>query len=150
MGSPAFPLSRGPGVGTFVVTRCPMADEPDVREEIVVNEIFFNCPKCGKSLSIDARGEGCVVSCPDCQTEVRVPTAGEAAQVTSSTLGELRERLEVVERLRLADKERFAQIAAEMALIQAAMDRIVSLVQDALTPELVASPRIEPAAEPDE
>ena len=52
-----------------------MSENPLVKEEVVVDEIFFNCPKCGKSLSIDARGEGYVVACPDCRTEVQVPTA---------------------------------------------------------------------------
>jgi hypothetical protein len=127
-----------------------MADEPLIKEEIVVDEIFFNCPKCGKSLSIDVRGEGYVVSCPDCHTEVQVPTAGVAAQVTSSTLGELRERLEAIARLRAMDKERFAKIAGEMALVQAALDRVVSLVQDALTPETMPAAHIAPVDEPDE
>ena len=126
-----------------------MADEPMVKEEVVVEEIFFNCPKCGKSLSIDARGQGYMVSCPDCQTEVQVPAAAVAAQVTSSTLGELRQRLEVVERMRALDKDRFAKIAEEMALMQAALDRIVSLLQDALTPEVAPEPSIAPVEDPD-
>lgn len=126
-----------------------MAEQPTVKEEVVVEEIFFNCPKCGKSLSIDARGQGYLVACPDCQTEVQVPAAAVAAQVTSSTLGELRQRLEVVERMRALDKDRFAKIAEEMAMMQAALDRIVSLLQDALTPEVAPEPLIAPVEDPD-
>ena len=127
-----------------------MSENPLVKEEVVVDEIFFNCPKCGKSLSIDARGEGYVVACPDCRTEVQVPTADVAAQVTSSTLGELRERLELVEKMRALDKARFAKIADDMAMVQAALDRVVSLLQDALTPEVQPASHITTVEEPDE
>ena len=37
------------------------------------NDIIFNCPKCGKSLSIDRRGAGLLITCPDCQQQVQVP-----------------------------------------------------------------------------
>ena len=127
-----------------------MSDESPAPEGATVEQIFFNCPKCGKSLAIDAQGEGYIVTCPDCQTEVQVPAAQVAAEVMSTTLGELRERLEAIARVRAHDRERFAKIAEEMSMIQAALDRIVSLIQDGLTPDTPPRARIEAVAEPDE
>lgn len=36
-------------------------------------DIFFECPKCSKSLGIDQRGAGLVVACPDCGARMKVP-----------------------------------------------------------------------------
>ena len=118
--------------------------------DVQPTDIIFECPQCGKSLAIDPRGIGLVIACPDCRTEVQVPTADVAAQVTSSTLGELRERLELVEKMRALDKARFAKIADDMAMVQAALDRVVSLLQDALTPEVQPASHMTTVEEPDE
>lgn len=40
---------------------------------ITENDIVFDCPHCGKSLAIDQRGAGLIVTCPDCQQPVQVP-----------------------------------------------------------------------------
>lgn len=40
-------------------------------------DILFKCPECSKSLSIDERGRGLTVTCPDCGASVEVPE-GEA------------------------------------------------------------------------
>jgi len=36
-------------------------------------DIIFDCPHCGKSLAIDARGAGLEITCPDCNAQVMVP-----------------------------------------------------------------------------
>lgn len=36
-------------------------------------DIIFDCPHCNKSLAIDPRGAGLVITCPDCSQPVQVP-----------------------------------------------------------------------------
>jgi hypothetical protein len=36
-------------------------------------DILFECRECGKSLSIDCRGAGLNIRCPQCDTELEVP-----------------------------------------------------------------------------
>lgn len=36
-------------------------------------DIIFDCPHCSKSLAIDHRGAGLVITCPDCSQPVQVP-----------------------------------------------------------------------------
>ena len=52
-------------------------DTADSREldpdEIPETDIVFECPHCGKSLSIDPRGAGLVIRCTQCQQPVTVP-----------------------------------------------------------------------------
>ena len=38
-----------------------------------MTDIVFDCPHCGKSLAIDARGAGLMINCPECQLDVQVP-----------------------------------------------------------------------------
>lgn len=42
-------------------------------EGFSTQDIFFECPACGKSLGIDSRGAGLVVTCTDCGTKMKVP-----------------------------------------------------------------------------
>ena len=37
------------------------------------NDILFECGQCGKSLSIDCRGAGLNIHCPQCDSELEVP-----------------------------------------------------------------------------
>ena len=39
-------------------------------DEIPETDIVFECPHCGKSLSIDPRGAGLVIRCTQCQQPV--------------------------------------------------------------------------------
>ena len=36
-------------------------------------DIEFNCPKCGKHLSVDGKGAGLDVPCPECNRTIQVP-----------------------------------------------------------------------------
>lgn len=101
-------------------------------------DIIFECPQCGKSLAIDVRGAGYIVRCPDCQTEIQVPGVevpadGAPSDALSAEQSEdtLRSRLQHLERLRALDAERFRQISGELSLIQAALDRLVGIINDA-------------------
>lgn len=109
-------------------------------------DIFFDCPNCGKSLSIDPRGAGFVVTCPDCGTQIQVPESSPrytTSEVTSlsANIEELRKR---TEKLRSLDRTRFEQVSKELVLIQSAVDRIVTLVEEALASSYIEKP---PAAE---
>lgn len=42
-------------------------------DKIPATDIVFECPYCGKSLSIDQRGAGLVIACTQCQQMVTVP-----------------------------------------------------------------------------
>ena len=42
-------------------------------DQIPATDIVFECPYCGKSLSIDQRGAGLVIACTACQQMVTVP-----------------------------------------------------------------------------
>ena len=37
-------------------------------------DIEFNCPKCGKHLSVDGKGAGLDAPCPECGEKIRVPS----------------------------------------------------------------------------
>ncbi len=43
------------------------------RDQIPETDIVFECPYCGKSLSIDQRGAGLVIACTECGQLVTVP-----------------------------------------------------------------------------
>ena len=50
-----------------------MAEDLQDSAGMVSRDIVFDCPLCGKSLSIDARGAGLMVACPECHRDVQVP-----------------------------------------------------------------------------
>jgi len=86
------------------------------------DDIIFECPHCGKSMAIDHRGSGMVVVCPDCRAHVQVPGPfnPEAALIhpgigSSPVAGSTPPQLEA--------------IGQEIGLIQAALDRIVDILQ---------------------
>ena len=123
------------------------------------NDIVFDCPHCGKSLAIDTRGAGLMISCPECQLDVQVPgvplserqadansPAGPApaADVSEAlkaaqakierlvaSLEEVRERRRYLEKIRSDNMARFELISKDLVTIQNAMDRIVAILQDA-------------------
>lgn len=50
-----------------------MLDSKDEQKDIGENDVSFECPQCGKSLSIDYRGAGLMIRCPVCREEIQVP-----------------------------------------------------------------------------
>ncbi len=96
-------------------------------------DIIFECPQCGKSLAIDVRGAGYLVKCPDCGTQVQVPGYEQEEEEAPSAPPpqDLAATVQHLERLRAADHERLQQVSGEIALIQAALDRIGGLLEDA-------------------
>ncbi len=120
------------------------------------HDILFECPKCGKSLGIDERGAGLIVTCPDCGQRMQVPTreeleasppgssttilTGEESDETRAlkakvqrlqvTMEEVLDRKRYLEKMRIDHALRFERIREEMAIIQAALDRMTDILQD--------------------
>lgn len=115
-----------------------MADKQQSEVDIGSADIVFNCPKCGKSLTIDSRGTGLMVPCPDCGTQVMVPAPGEASDADEmltpeemqESLATLVDRIHELEKIHAMDEVRREKVSEQVALIQAAIDRIVSIMQD--------------------
>ena len=115
-------------------------------------DILFECPQCQKSLGINQAGAGLVVTCPDCGAKMRVPLLDEGfsgeegaevpvAAVTEGevddevhrlqvSMDELQRRMRYLERTRTEHAQKFHRIGQEMELIQAALDRMASVLQD--------------------
>lgn len=127
------------------------ASTPDLTER----DIVFECPECGKSLAIDEQGAGLVVNCPDCGGRMQVPVperfaeaapGAEAAPAVATSpeaqglqekverlqlsIEEVEARKKLLEKMRIDHALRFERIREELALIQAALDRIVDALQD--------------------
>ena len=147
-----------------------MTEEIFDPEEASGTDILFNCPFCGKSLAIDVKGAGMLVTCTDCRQSIQVPIPqstdevvdGPAEAVTPlpsppppppqergtpmtealqasqakierlvESLEEVRDRRTYLETLRTQNLARFDRIGAELTVIQASIDRIVGILQDA-------------------
>ena len=124
--------------------------EETITPEIPETDIVFACPFCEKSLSIAPRGAGLMITCPDCGKRIQVPEDGdetfdsEAAELTAAlatsqakvqelvqSLQEVYGRRDYLENLRVENLERLDRVGSEMTIIQAALDRIVGILQDA-------------------
>lgn len=92
-------------------------------DQINENDIVFECPHCGKSIAIEDQAAGMVVICPDCQGSVKVP--GEFDRQLSPASAFEEQDVPVEELSRKLDL-----MKKELALIQAAVDRMVSALQD--------------------
>lgn len=147
---------------TFEVEVAVANNVQESSDQVTVDDIVFDCPHCGKSLAIDRRGAGLTIRCPDCLQYVQVPGVSlaereaEAGQSETQTanpaafsealgtsrkkidqlladLEEIRERRRYLEKVRSDNLARFDLIGKDLAIIQNAMDRIVTLLQDATT-----------------
>jgi DNA-directed RNA polymerase subunit M/transcription elongation factor TFIIS len=107
-------------------------------------DILFECPQCGKSLEIDARGAGYIIVCPDCKHEIQVPAWNTAESESHEDEGDddTRQRVKIEEMLQQlqvkisqlekqqkADEHCFKRLGDEIVLIQAALDRITEIVE---------------------
>ncbi len=132
--------------------------------EIADSDIIFECPHCAKSMAIDQRGAGLMITCPDCATRIQVPESTsideeESAEARTEAVSdrqsrnlaealkasrakvsqlmegmeEMRRRRSYLERLRSDNLARFEKLSEEIAVIQSALDRMVSLLQDAVS-----------------
>lgn len=113
------------------------------------NDVVFDCADCGRSLCIDKVAAGFEISCPHCGLSQKVPgepqlLGPEEEIAPEETLlldeaGQLRMRNVELENHLAAQQARLEQISREMGLIQAAIDRINGLMQDAQIPPVPLS-----------
>ncbi|HMP72560.1 MAG TPA: hypothetical protein PKE55_04780 [Kiritimatiellia bacterium] len=119
-----------------------MNNHPETAIDIEPTDILFDCPQCGKSLVIDERGAGYLITCPDCQNEIQVPgidashddpdsaRGGQRVAMDAATTT-LNEQIASLRNQRTLDAQRFRAISEELGLIQAALDRIVDHISEA-------------------
>jgi transcription elongation factor Elf1 len=129
--------------------------------EIKSTDIVFDCPYCEKSLAIDYRGAGLIITCPDCGSKVQVPIPEgmELADIDSTSeeqevriiqlrqliadaqkrLAELetevedvKKRRDQLEQLRSENVVRFEIIGRELDTIQRSLRRIAEVVESAM------------------
>ncbi len=127
--------------------------EETITTDIPDTDIVFACQFCEKSLSIAPRGAGLMITCPDCGKRIQVPEDGNGDETTSDSevaelsaalatsqakvqelvqsLQEVYGRRDYLEKLRVENLERLDRVGQEMTIIQAALDRIVGILQDA-------------------
>lgn len=99
------------------------------------NDVVFDCANCGHGLCIDSVASGFKIICPHCNTEQAVPGEQQDFGPEPGDAGDEAELLAIrcqeLESLTATQQVRLEQISREMALIQAALDRVVGLLQDA-------------------
>ena len=130
-----------------------MTDQPRDDDSFTEDDIFFECPHCGKSMAIDKRGMGLTIECPDCGGLVRVPTVSntslddpDSVKMPTEALAEalessrkqiddltqqvkrLTETKEALEKQHATHKERITELRQEFGSIQSALDRVALLM----------------------
>lgn len=117
-------------------------DIDDATTQFADDDVFFECPRCGKSMAIAKEGVGMVVNCPQCSLAVVVPAPGGEAEYADAD--DLHEDFDV-ESIEKSDevavmntepqnsgytlsKEKRDLLFDEMAGIQSALDRIVAIL----------------------
>ncbi len=137
-----------------------MANATNDPNEIRTSDIVFDCPFCQKSLAIDCRGAGLMITCPDCQNKVQVPIPEgmevsdfdsseedqevrliQLREVLASSqnriveleteLGDLSQRRTALEKLRSENTVRFDVISRELEVIQRSLVRIAEVLESA-------------------
>ncbi len=97
--------------------------------EIPPTDIVFECPKCGKSLSIEPRGAGLVIRCTQCGEPVTVPIPeGMEIEDVDATQEELATQLQRVRRSLEAAQARIAELEGEVESLR--QYRAAALAQD--------------------
>lgn len=89
-------------------------------DEIPETDIVFECPHCGKSLSIDPRGAGLVIRCTQCGRPVTVPIPeGMSIEDFDATPEELSAQLLNTRKGLARAQRRVTELEAEVAELRA-------------------------------
>ena len=139
------------------------AEQPPTEGEISATDVIFECTFCSKSLAIDRRAAGMAIFCPDCDEEIVVPPTSQlpgedrieltpdqridsmsnALQEShadirrlSAHLAEVTKRRKYLEQVRTNNMKRMEHIAEELTLMQSAIDRIASILQESTSEDL--------------
>jgi predicted RNA-binding Zn-ribbon protein involved in translation (DUF1610 family) len=107
-------------------------EEAKPRDEdamVTTTDILFECPSCGKSLVVDEAGEGMIIDCPQCRTNVIVPpqstkaAAPTALKVESKPIAEGKSAAANV-----SPEKRLAALAGQLKEIQAQRTEVTSRI----------------------
>ena len=100
-------------------------------DEIPETDIVFECPHCGKSLSIDPRGAGLVIRCTQCQQPVTVPIPeGMAIEDFDATPEELSLQLLHARQTVSKLQEKLAALESEVEQLRAFRDETMRRAAD--------------------
>lgn len=128
--------------------------------EIPETDILFECPHCGKSLSIDQRGAGLVIRCTQCGNQVTVPipdgmeiedfdaTPEELSSqllYSRQTLAKAQSRLKELEAEKIALEESLERAANREEELVRKFDTLRKLVEDSLDSGRLVAERLEMA-----
>ncbi len=103
-------------------------------------DIFFECPRCGKSLAIDEKGAGMYISCPDCGLRVQVPQAEAASEsdddahhVDFEDAGQDKQPTIATSEYNSIRGDVLKEIFREITSIQNSLDKILDKLQNEVT-----------------
>ena len=112
------------------------AKEMEISQELATDEIpetdiLFECPHCGKSLSIDPRGAGLVIRCTQCHEPVTVPIPdGMELEDFDATPEELSLQLLHARQTVSKLQERLSSLEAEVEQLRAFRDETMRRAAD--------------------
>ena len=112
------------------------AKEMEISQELATDEIpetdiLFECPHCGKSLSIDPRGAGLVIRCTQCHEPVTVPIPeGMELEDFDATPEELSLQLLHARQTVSKLQERLAALESEVEQLRAFRDETMRRAAD--------------------
>jgi transcription elongation factor Elf1 len=96
------------------------------------DDVFFECPRCGKSMAISKDGIGMVVNCTECGLDIIVPEPGEPAESADVQDEEIAKASKTVYAGDIEYKltrETRDILFDEIAAIQRSLDRLVSALE---------------------
>lgn len=121
-------------------------NQPAQPETAVIEDgdIVFDCPSCGKSLGIDYRGAGYLISCPHCGLEIQVPEVEVDDEPGDAHLAAPHDRIDLDDQTRRLNEKilalqkqldtsrrQFEKLGLEVNELQKVLDRMVALLAEA-------------------
>ncbi len=97
-----------------------MEQTPQNIGSVKTADIVFDCPFCNKSMAIDPRGAGMMISCPDCGQKVQVPGMPNADTAAMNALAASNEAPEV----------RIQLLTEALEASQAKVERLVANLEE--------------------
>lgn len=105
--------------------------EPKSLKGLYENVIFCECPRCGKSVGIDRRAAGKLISCPECSLRYQVPFPKEEEErMAISSQDTTRVPVASEKEGIIVNPEYMEAIHHQLAAIQNALDRITHVLQN--------------------
>ncbi len=108
------------------------AEEVEIRD----TDIVFDCPNCGKNMTIDYRGAGLQINCTECGKEVLVPIP-DGMQLTDLDLdpGEILQQLFATRRNYQKSEQVIQSLKAKLVQMQEALSVMQAVIAEGLAQE---------------